>query len=44
MHGKNVHVFGRKVTGGCKIVIVTVILQEIDFQREVAGVFFIDLL
>ncbi len=39
MHGKNVHVFGRKVTGGCKIENVTVILQEIYFQREVTGVF-----
>ncbi len=39
MHGKNMYVFGRKVTGGCKIVNVTVILQEIDFQREVTGVF-----
>ncbi len=39
MHGKKVHVFGRKVTRGCKIVNVTAILQEIDFQREVTGVF-----
>ncbi len=34
MHGKNVHVFGRKVTGGWKIMNVTVILQEIDFQEK----------
>ncbi len=37
MLGKSVRDFQRVVTGGCKIVNVTKILQETDFQRKVRG-------